>query len=155
MYHRQGNNYLTAVLIHHSRWEEIDNALIENVISNYCVPDYTIIDYSSASMSSLMNYLLRKLDIKIKCGTLQPSIITGRTWNKIIIFNLLIVKEQNVTYTCVRVYIGVSIIYLMCRQLRFSLYSGTITTKALTMVVFLYYPLSLALWSILCLMPLA
>ena len=42
-----------------------------------------------------------------------------------------------------------------CRQLRFSLYSGAVTTKALTVVVFLYYPLSLALWNILCLMPLA
>ena len=41
------------------------------------------------------------------------------------------------------------------RKLRFSLYSGAVTTKAFTMAVFLYYPLSLALWSILCLMPLA
>ena len=39
------------------------------------------------------------------------------------------------------------------RQLRFSLYSGAVTTKVLTIVVFLYYPLVLTLWSILCLMP--
>ena len=44
---------------------------------------------------------------------------------------------------------------LACRQLRFSLYSTAVTTKALTIVVFLYYSLSLALWSIyaLCLLP--
>ena len=40
-----------------------------------------------------------------------------------------------------------------CRQLRFSLYSGAVTTKVLAIVVFLYYHLVLALWSILCLMP--
>ena len=32
----------------------------------YCVPEYIIIDQDSAFMSSLMNYLLKKLDIKIK-----------------------------------------------------------------------------------------
>ena len=57
--------------------------------------------------------------------------------------------------TYVRVYIWWVILYLTCRQLRFSPYSGAVTTKVLTMVVFLYYPLSLALWSILCLIPLA
>ena len=40
-----------------------------------------------------------------------------------------------------------------CRQLRFSLYSGAVTTEALAVVVFLYYLLILALWSVLCLMP--
>ena len=65
------------------------------------------------------------------------------------------VKEQNVTCTCVKVCIALGILYLVCRQLRFSLCSGAVTTKALTMVVFLYYPLSLALWCILCLMHLA
>ena len=40
-----------------------------------------------------------------------------------------------------------------CRQLRFSLYSGAVTTKVLAIVVFLYYLLVLALWSILCFMP--
>ena len=59
-------NYLIMVLIHQSRLEEIGNALIENVISKYCAPDYIIIDQDSAFMSSLMNYLFKKLDIKIK-----------------------------------------------------------------------------------------
>ena len=40
--------------------------LIENVISKYCIPDYIIIDEDSAFMSWLMNYLFKKLDIKIK-----------------------------------------------------------------------------------------
>ena len=46
------------------------NALIENVISKYCVPHYIIMDQESAFMSSLMNYLFMKLDIKIK--TMAP-----------------------------------------------------------------------------------
>ena len=59
-------NYLITVPIHHSRSEEIGDALIENVISNYCVPSYIIMDHNSAFMSSLMNYVFKKLDIKIK-----------------------------------------------------------------------------------------
>ena len=46
--------------------EEIGNALMEYVISKYCVPDYIIMDQDNASMSSLMNYLFKKFDIKIK-----------------------------------------------------------------------------------------
>ena len=59
-------NYLITVLIHQSRSEEIGDALIENVSSKYCVPDYIIMDNDSAFMLSLMNYLFKKLDIKIK-----------------------------------------------------------------------------------------
>ena len=59
-------NYLITVQIHHSRSKEIGDALIENVISKYCVPDYIIMDQDSTFMSSLMNYLFKKLDIKIK-----------------------------------------------------------------------------------------
>ena len=59
-------NYLIMVQIHQSRSEEIGGALIENVISKYCVHDYIIKDQDSAFMSSLMNYLFKKLDIKIK-----------------------------------------------------------------------------------------
>ena len=50
---------------------------------------------------------------------------------------LPVVKEQNVTCTCVRVCIGLGILYLVCRQLKFSLFSGAVTTKALAVVVFL------------------
>ena len=59
-------NYLIMVPIHQSRSEEIGDALIENVITKYCGPDYIIMDQDSAFMSSLMNYLFKKLDIKIK-----------------------------------------------------------------------------------------
>ena len=66
--------------MHQSRSEEIGNALIENVISKYCVPNYIVMDQDSAFMSSLMNYLFKKLDIKDKIsGALQPSVVTGRT----------------------------------------------------------------------------
>ena len=57
-------NYLVTVLIHQSRSEEIGNVLIENVISKYCVPNYIIMDQDSTFMSSLMNYLFKKHDIK-------------------------------------------------------------------------------------------
>ena len=62
-------NYLITVLIHQSRSEEIGDALIGNVISKYCVPDYIIMDQDSAFMSLLMNYMFKKLDIKIKTVT--------------------------------------------------------------------------------------
>ena len=59
-------NYLITVLIHQSRSEEISDALIENIISKYCVPNFIIMHPYSAFMSSLMNYLFKKPDIKIK-----------------------------------------------------------------------------------------
>ena len=59
-------NYLITILIHQSRSEEIGNALIENVISKYCVPNYIIMDQDSTFMSSVMNYLFKKPDIKMK-----------------------------------------------------------------------------------------
>ena len=58
-------NYLFTVPIHHSRSEEVGEALIEHVISKFCAPDCIIMDQESAFMSTLMNYLFRKLNIKI------------------------------------------------------------------------------------------
>ena len=58
-------NYLITVPIHHSRSEVIGEALIEHVISNFCAPNCIIMDQDSAFMSTLMNYLFRKLNIKI------------------------------------------------------------------------------------------
>ena len=52
--------------IYHSRSKEIGNTLIENVISKYCILNYIILNKDSAFMSSLMNYLFKKLDVKIK-----------------------------------------------------------------------------------------
>ena len=59
-------NYLITVPIRHARSEEVGKALIENVISKYCIPDCTIKDQDSAFMSGLMNYLFRKFGIKVK-----------------------------------------------------------------------------------------
>ena len=62
-------NYLLTAPIHQSRSEEVGDALIENVISKYCVPGYIIVDQDSEFMLSLMNYLFRMLNIKIKTVT--------------------------------------------------------------------------------------
>ena len=57
-------NYLITVPIHQSKSEEY------------------IMDQDSTCMSSLMNYLFKILDIKIKIVVpYNPSIITGRTKN--------------------------------------------------------------------------
>ena len=58
-------NYLITVPIFQSRSEEVGEALIEHVILKFCVPDCIIMDQDSAFMSILMNYLFRKLNIKI------------------------------------------------------------------------------------------
>ena len=58
------------VPMHQSRSDKIGDALIENVITKYCVLDYIIMDQDSTFMSSLMNYLFKKMDIKIK--TIAP-----------------------------------------------------------------------------------
>ena len=52
--------------IKHSRSEEVGETLIDDVISKYCVPDHMIMDLDSAFMSSLMNYLFKRLGIKMK-----------------------------------------------------------------------------------------
>ena len=62
----KATNYLITVPIYQSKLEEIGDALIENVIAKYCVPEYIIMDQDSAFMSSLMTYLFKKLDIKLK-----------------------------------------------------------------------------------------
>ena len=48
-------NYLITLPIYQSKSEQIGEALMENVISKYCVPDYIIMDLDSAFMSTLMN----------------------------------------------------------------------------------------------------
>ena len=58
-------NYMITAPIKYSRSEEVE-ALINNVISKYCVPDKMIMDLDSAFMSSLMNYLFKRLGTKIK-----------------------------------------------------------------------------------------
>ena len=59
-------NYLITVPIFQAKPEEVGEALIENIISKYCIPDCIIMDQDSAFMSSLMNYLFSKFEIKVK-----------------------------------------------------------------------------------------
>ena len=59
-------NYLITVPIYHSRLDEKGDAFIENMISKYCIADYIIMDQDSVFMSSLMNYIFKKFDTKIK-----------------------------------------------------------------------------------------
>ena len=59
-------NYLITVPIFQARSEEIGEALIENVTTKYCIPEYIVMDQDSAFMSSLMTYLLNKFGIKIR-----------------------------------------------------------------------------------------
>ena len=58
--------YLITVPIFHAKSEEVGEALIENIISKYCIPDCIIMDQDSAFMSSLMNFLFSKFQIKVK-----------------------------------------------------------------------------------------
>ena len=58
-------SYLVTVPLYQARSEEVGEALIESVITKYCMPDYIIMDQDSTFMSSLMNYLFNKLGIKV------------------------------------------------------------------------------------------
>ena len=59
-------NFLVTVPVFQARSEEIGEALTENVITKFCIPEYAIMDQESAFMSSLMTYLFHKFNIKIK-----------------------------------------------------------------------------------------
>ena len=59
-------SYLITMPIYQARSEEKGDTLIDNVISKYGIPEYLIIDQDSAFMSTIMNHLFRKLNIKIK-----------------------------------------------------------------------------------------
>ena len=63
-------NYLITIPIYQAKSEEIGEALIENMITKYCIPEYIIMDQDSAFMSSLMTYLLNKFNKKIR--TVEP-----------------------------------------------------------------------------------
>ena len=59
-------NCLITVLIFQAKSEEVGEALLEHVITKYCIADYIIMDQDSAFMSSLMSYLFHRLNIKVK-----------------------------------------------------------------------------------------
>ena len=58
-------NYLITVPMYQLKAEEVGEALIEHIITKYHIPDCIIMDQDSAFMSTLMNYLFSKFDIKI------------------------------------------------------------------------------------------
>ena len=58
--------YLIIAPIYQAKSEEIGDALIENVFSKFGTPEYIIMNQDSAFMSTLMNYLFKRLWIKIK-----------------------------------------------------------------------------------------
>ena len=62
-------NYLIMEPIYQSKAGE---ALIEHIVTKYCVPDCIIMDQNSTFMLSLMNYMFNKFDIKMK--TVAPYI---------------------------------------------------------------------------------
>ena len=57
---------LITVPIYQSKAEEIGEALTEHVVMKYCIGDCIIMRQDNTFMSSLINYLFNKLDIKIK-----------------------------------------------------------------------------------------
>ena len=99
-------NYLVTAPLYQARSEKIGEALIENIISKFGTPEYIVMDQDSTFMSTLMNYIFKKLGVKIKTvgpynhQSLQAehgikslsSILTkhltgqGQTWNKFLCF---------------------------------------------------------------------
>ena len=59
-------NYLVTVPIFQARSEEIGEALIENVIMKYCIPEYIIMDQDSAFYVFTYDLPFHKFDVKIK-----------------------------------------------------------------------------------------
>ena len=59
-------NYLIMVPIYQSKVEEVGEALIEQVITKYCILNCIMMDQDSTFISSLINYLFNKFNIKIK-----------------------------------------------------------------------------------------
>ena len=59
-------NYLITMPIYQARSEEIGDSLIDNVISKFGIQEYLIMDQDSAFVSTIMNYLFRRLNIMIK-----------------------------------------------------------------------------------------
>ena len=113
-------NYLITTPIYQAKSEEIGDMLIENVISKFGTPEYIIIDQDSAFMSTLMNYLIKRLGIKIKTvgpynhQSLQAehgikslsTILTkhlmgqGQNWNKLLCLATFMYNTFNTPNLC-------------------------------------------------------
>ena len=50
-------NFMVTIPIYQSRPEDIGDALTEQVFSKYYVPEYKMMDWNSAFMSTLITYL--------------------------------------------------------------------------------------------------
>ena len=59
-------NYLITIPIYQDKSEEIGEALIENVITKYYIPEYIIMDQDTVFIHLLMTYLLNNFNIKIR-----------------------------------------------------------------------------------------
>ena len=109
-------NYLITAPLYQVRSEEVGEALIENVIIKFGIPEYMIMDQNSAFMSSMMSYLFKKLGISIKTvgpynhkslqaehgikslSNILSKCLTGQgqTWHK---FLLLVTFAYNIFHT--------------------------------------------------------
>ena len=113
-------NYLITTPIHQAKSEEIGDMLIENVISKFGTPEYIIMDQDSAFMSTLMNYLFKRLGIKIKnigpynyqslqaehgiksLSTILTKHLTGQgqNWNKLLCLATFMYNTFNTPNLC-------------------------------------------------------
>ena len=59
-------NYLITIPIHQAKSEEIGDAIIEHIITKYCIPEYIIVDEDSTFMSSVMDYLFQKFRLNME-----------------------------------------------------------------------------------------
>ena len=53
------NQLLKTVPVHQAKSEEIGDALIENIVTKYSIPEYIIMDEDSTFISSFINYLFK------------------------------------------------------------------------------------------------
>ena len=60
------NTYLITVPTYQSKVEEVGEALIEHIVTKYCIPNCIIMDPDSTFRLHLMSYLFSKFNIKIK-----------------------------------------------------------------------------------------
>ena len=59
-------NYLITVPIYQAKSEEVGEAIIENLITKYCIAEYIVMNQDSTFMFSLMMYLLTKFNIEVR-----------------------------------------------------------------------------------------
>ena len=52
-------NHLITATLYQAKSKEVGEALIENLISKFGMPDYMMMDQDSTFMSFLMNYLFK------------------------------------------------------------------------------------------------